>query len=94
MAQLRSDTRAKRQRHAAKHCSHCRHHDRAESQQACLVDRFDGCLAFFSLRFQRKVDHHDRVFLHDSNQENDSDQRDDAQIHVSDLEREQRSQAG
>ena len=55
-----------------------------ETQQARLIDRFDRPPAFLALRFQRKVDHHDGVLLHDTDQQNDSDQRDDAEITMRD----------
>src|SRR5438093_13045846 len=52
-----------------------RHHDRPETQQACLVDRVNRSLSFLSLRLEREVDHHDAVLLHDTDQEDDADQR-------------------
>ena len=78
----RSSTRAppQRQRHAAQKGRQRRHHDRAESQQTRLKDRFLGRLAMLALVLQRKVDHHDRVLLHDADQQNDADQRDHAEI--------------
>ena len=61
---------------AAEQRRHRRHHDRAEAQQARLVDRLLGRLALLALRLEREVDHHDRVLLHDADQQDDADQRD------------------
>ena len=36
-----------------------------------------GGLPFLALRLEGEVDHHDRVLLHDADQQNDADQRDD-----------------
>ncbi len=47
-----------------------------------------------ALPFQRKVDHHDAVLLHDSDQKNNADDRDHTQILMEEHERQQRSHAG
>ena len=41
--------------------------------------------------FERKIDHHDRVLLHDTDQQDDADQRDDAQIVPEQDEQDQRA---
>ena len=59
---------------------HRRHHDRPETQQAGLVDRLLRAFAFLPLGLQGKVDHHDRVLLHNADQQDDADQRDNAEL--------------
>ena len=62
--------------------------------RAGFVDRLDSRLAFLPFGVQRKVDHHDRVFLDDADQENDADQRNDAEFRPAEQQREQRADAG
>jgi hypothetical protein len=69
---------------AAEQRRHGRHHDRPEAQQAGLVDRVDGRLALLALRLEREVDHHDRVLLHDADEQDDADERDDAELGAAD----------
>ena len=52
-----------------------------------------GGLAFLALGFEREVDHHDGVLLHDADQQDDADQRDDAEIGVADHQGQQRADA-
>ena len=59
---------------------HGRHDDGPEAQQAGLEDRLFRGLAFFPLRLQRKVDHHDGVLLHDADEQDDADERNDAEL--------------
>src|SRR4051812_19187909 len=66
--------------HSAEQGGEGRHHDRPETQQASLVDRLARAFAFEPLRLEGEVDHHDRVLLDDTDQENDADHRDHAQI--------------
>jgi hypothetical protein len=44
------------------------------------VDRFLRTLAFVPFSIQREIDHHDRIFLNDADQQNDSDQRNKREI--------------
>ena len=73
---------------------HRGHHDRPEAQNARLEDRFLGALAFPALGVEGEVDHHDRVLLHDPDQENDTDQGDDAEFDAEEKQAEQRAHAG
>ena len=41
-------------------------------------------LAFLAFGFEREVDHHDGVLLHDADQQDDADERDDVEILVAD----------
>ena len=69
-----------RQRHAAQQRRHRSHHDRPEAQQACLINRVVRILALFALGFEREIDHHDGVLLHDADQQHDADNRHHASI--------------
>ena len=65
-----------------------------EAQQAGLVDGFARRLALLALGFQREVDHHDGVLLHDADEQDDADQGDDAEIGAAEQQRQQRADAG
>ena len=86
--------RAEHQRQRAEQRRHRRHQDRAEAQQAGLVDRLARRLAFVALGVEREVDHHDRVLLHDADQQDDADDGDDAEIVAERHQRKQRADAG
>src|SRR5579871_2639057 len=92
--QLTSCATAQRQRKTTKHRRHRRHHDRTEAQQACFVDRLPWSLAAFTLGYQRKVDHHDGVLLHDADQQDDADHRNNAQLHLEQQQRDKRADSG
>ena len=72
--QLSADAVAKRKRQCAEQRGERGHHDGAETQQTRLINRLERLLVFVALRVEREVDHHDRVLLHDADQQNDSDQ--------------------
>ena len=57
-----------------------------------MIARFCGSLAFDPLGFNRKVDHHDRVFLHDSEQHDQAHERIKVQLFVEEHERKQRTE--
>ena len=59
-----------------------------------LVDRFERFFVFVTLRVQREVNHHNRILLYDADEQNDSDQRDDAEIAAADQKGKNRSNAG
>ena len=48
----------------------------------------------FALRRQGDVDHHDRVLLHDADQHQQADDRDEAQVHAEQPQRQQRADDG
>src|SRR5271168_2903052 len=93
-AQLGTDARAQGQRQAAKKRGHCGHHNGAEAQQAGLVDGLFRGLAVFALSLEREVNHHDAVFLHDSNEQDDAYERDHAQFLMADHQRQAGADAG
>ena len=51
-------------------------------------------LAIAAFRSQREVDHQDGILLHDADQQNNPDQRDDAQIRVREHQCEYGADAG
>src|SRR5439155_7679186 len=87
MAQFRSGAGPEHQRQGAEHRRHRRHHDRAETQQRCLIDRLARRLALVALRVEGKIDDHDAVLLDDADQQDDADDRDDAEIAAIDHQR-------
>ena len=94
LAQFRARAGAEGERQAAEQRGHGGHHDGAEAQQAGLVDGLARRLACLALGFQREVDHHDGVLLHDADQQDDADERDDVELHAEDQQREDRADAG
>ncbi len=78
---------------APKQRRHGGHQDGPETQQAGLEDRIARALAFIAFGGDRKIDHQDRVLLHDADQQDDSDDRDHAQIGVRQLQGQQRAHA-
>ena len=93
-AQLRAGAGAQHQRQRAEQRRHRGHQDRAEAQQAGLMDRLARRLALLALGVEREVDHHDRVLLDDADQQDDADDRDDVEVVAGDQQRQQRADAG
>jgi len=52
------------------------------NEAGSFVNRIGRILAVFALAFQREVDHHDAVLLHNADQQHDSDDCDHAQVLV------------
>ncbi len=75
-----TDATAQRQRQRAEQGGHSRHQNRAKAEQTGLKDCVLRTLPFISFGGERKIDHQNRVFLHDSNQQDDPDQRDNAEV--------------
>ncbi len=92
--QLRADAVTEHQRQRAEHRRHRRHQDRAQAQQAGLIDRLARRQPLDALRFEGEVDHHDRVLLDDAYQQHDADDADDVEPGAGRVEREQRADAG
>src|SRR5207253_8886086 len=82
--QLRASASPQRQWQSAQQRRHRGHHDGPETQQARLIYRFFRRFMLDSFGLQRKIDHHDGILLHDSNQKDDADQRHHSQIIASD----------
>ena len=70
----------------AEESRHRSHHDGTETQQAGFVDGIERRLPFLALGLESEVNHHDGVFLHNTNEENDADERNDAELHVKEEE--------
>ena len=81
------------QRQGAEQGGHGGHHDRAEPQQAGLVNGLHGRQPFGALGVEREVNHHDGVLLHDADQQDDADQRDQRQVLAAQQQRQQRAHA-
>jgi TetR/AcrR family transcriptional regulator len=80
LAQFGAGADAQRDRHRAHHRGQRRHHDGAKAQDARLADRLLRRHAAVALRVEREVDHHDGVLLHDADQQQDADRRDQRQV--------------
>ena len=93
-AQLRADALAEGERHGPEHGRHRRHQDRAEAQQAGLVDGVEGRLVLLALGGERKVDHHDGVLLHDADKKDDADDRHDRELAAADQQGQDGAHAG
>src|SRR5581483_765903 len=65
MPQFRTSATAQSEREATEQCRHGGHHDRTETQQRSLIDRFFWRLFLNPLGFESEVNHHDRVLFHD-----------------------------
>ena len=63
----------KRKRNAGQQRSHRCHHDGAKAQQAGIVNGVGRIFPVLPLPFEREVDHHNSIFLHNTDQQNDPD---------------------
>ena len=59
-----------------------------------MINGFQWSFSLLALGIEREIDHHDRVLLHDANEQNDSNKRDDAEIGTAKDQREQRAHSG
>src|ERR1700761_5598028 len=80
MAQFRAHAGAHHQRQRAEQGRHRGHQNGAETQKRRLMNGLGGGFALVAFGFQREVDHHDRVFLNDTDQENDADNGNDVEV--------------
>jgi len=78
--QLASGPEADGERERAQKRRHGGHQNGPEAQEAGLVDGLCGRQVLLALG--RKVDHQDRVLLHDSDEQDDPDERDHAQLEM------------
>ena len=92
--QFGSKASSEGQRDTGEQRRHGGHHDGAEAQQTGVIDGVRRVLPMLALAFQREIDHHDAVLLHDADQQNNADDGDDAQILTEDHERQERAHAG
>src|SRR5262249_1157429 len=94
LAQLRSRAVTERERKAREHRGRRRHQDRAEAQQAGFADRRDRRHAIVAFGRDGEIDQHDAVLLDDADQEDDADDADHREVHMAELQRQQRADAG
>src|SRR5271157_2679293 len=80
--QLRTYSGAEGERQTGQQRSHGGHHDGTESQEAGFINGVFRLLAFFALRLQSEVNHHNSVFLDDTDQQDDTDESDDGEFLV------------
>src|SRR5580693_9164584 len=92
-AHLGAGTGAQRQRESAQQSGGGRHHDRSEPEETRFVNRLDARLATLTFGLHREVDHQNRVFLDQADQQDDADQGDDAQVGIDQANRQQRANA-
>ncbi len=77
---FRADAGAEGERKSGQERGHGGHHDGAETEQAGFVNGIQRGLAFVALCVEREVDHHDGIFLDDTDEQDDADQRNDAEL--------------
>ncbi len=85
---------AKSERYSAQQRGHGGHHDGAEAQETGLINGIVGSFSLFALGFQRKVNHHDGVLLHDADEQDDADDGHDGQFLFANHQRQQSAHAG
>src|SRR5262249_16376715 len=93
-AQFGANAGAKSKRQAGKERGHSGHHDRTKTKQARFVNRIHWSFPFVAIGFERKVNHHDGVFLNDADEKNDTDERDDAELRPAKKKRENGANSG
>ena len=81
------------QRQRAQERRHRGHQDRAKAQHAGLADGLFRLEVPVALGRDRKIDHHDSIFLDDADQQQDSDNGDDRQVKMKQGQDEQGSNA-
>ncbi|KAG9548122.1 hypothetical protein KCV01_g23886, partial [Aureobasidium melanogenum] len=91
--QLGSGAATQQHRQRTEHRRQRRHQDGPETQQARLEDRVGRCLPVRALTFQREVHDHDRVLLHDADEQHDADDADHVQVVSRDHEGQQGADA-
>ena len=56
-----------------------------------MINSFIRKFALVALSFERKVDHHDGVLLHDADEQDDADKSHDTEFHAEEQQREDRT---
>src|SRR5579871_3101824 len=85
---------AESERERAEERGHGGHQNRTEAQDAGLEDSFLGILAIDTFGHEGEVDHHDGVFLDDTDKQDDADEGDDAEVQLGDEKSEHGADAG
>ena len=94
LTHLRTFGTAQHQRQGAKDGSQGGHHDRPETQQARLADGLLRTQALTALQLQGQINHQDGVLLDDTDQQEQTQQGDQTELHAYQLQREQGANAG
>src|SRR5258708_2435510 len=85
---------AKGQGESAKEGGHGGHQDGAEAQHARFEDGVFGAFAAFAFGLQGKINHHDGVFLDDTDEQDDADDGNDVEVLFEEHESEHRDDTG
>src|SRR6267378_3897692 len=85
---------AEGQRESAKEGGHGGHQDGAEAQHARFEDGVFGAFAAFAFGLQGKINHHDGVFLDDTDEQDDADDGNDVEVLLEEHESEHGADAG
>src|SRR5690606_28041222 len=93
LAQFGTDAGTQGQRQGAEHRGEGGHQERPKAQQGGTTDRIMRGHAL-ALRIDGEVDHHDRVFLDDADQQDDADDAVDGQAEAEQAQRQQGTDAG
>jgi hypothetical protein len=81
----RSGTQGHGQR--AEHRRHRRHHDRTESEECRLMDGLPWRKSLTAPSCKREVNHDDGVLLHDADEQDETDERNDREVRSGDHQR-------
>src|SRR6267143_692466 len=93
-AKLGTGAGAKGQGESSKEGSHGGHQDGAEAQHARFEDGVFGAFAAFAFGLQGKINHHDGVFLDDTDEQDDADDGNDVEVLLEEHESEHGADAG
>jgi len=80
---------AERERKRAEQRSHGGHEDGPEAEQAGFVNGFNWGKAFQRFRLNSEINHKDRVFLDDADEEDDANVGDDGELGLEEHEGEE-----
>ena len=92
-ARIRAGADAESNGRGAHQSGHRGHGDRTEANQAAFIDRFRRGFVSGAFALDGKINHHDRVLLHDSDQHDDADETVEVQAEMKNLQREQRAES-
>jgi len=90
-AQFRPEAGSESEWKSAEQRGHGGHHDGPKAQQACLKNGLGRRFTSLAFSLKRKIDNHDAVFLHDADQQDDSNDGHYGEILVANDKCEQRT---
>src|SRR5882724_10965113 len=92
-AKFGADAMANSERKGAEERGHGGHENGAEAKQASFVNGLDRREAFLRFGLNGEIDHEDRVFLDDANEQDDADQSDKSELNLEEHHGEERANA-